>query len=106
MTSESLTHVLDAVQDVIYLEVDGFMSDWNSHCFTIDIAMPSPKRIVFHLKNLTTPPQRDNQLADADLSPEEIALNKVEEASLELDIVQKIFMQAYKGSIRLQEAYH
>ncbi|KIO11938.1 hypothetical protein M404DRAFT_20503 [Pisolithus tinctorius Marx 270] len=105
MSSESLTRVLDAVQDVIYLEVDGFMSDWNTHCFTIDIATPGPKKIVFRLKNLTTAPAKDNQPADADSSPEEIALNKVEEASLELDVVRRIFMQAYKGSIRLQEAY-
>ncbi|KIO09937.1 hypothetical protein M404DRAFT_21606 [Pisolithus tinctorius Marx 270] len=106
MSSESLTRVLDAVQDVIYLKVDGFISDWNTHCFTIDIAMPGPKKIVFRLKNLTTPPQRDNQPADVDSSLEEIALNKVEEASLELDVARKIFMQAYEGSIRLQEAYH
>ncbi|KIN93103.1 hypothetical protein M404DRAFT_36392 [Pisolithus tinctorius Marx 270] len=109
MSSESLTRVLDAVQDVIYLEVDGFMSDWNTHCFTIDIATPGPKKIVFRLKNLTTAPAKDNyfsnQPADADSSPEEIALNKVEEASLELDIMRRIFMQAYEGSIRLQEAY-
>ncbi|KIN93213.1 hypothetical protein M404DRAFT_36292 [Pisolithus tinctorius Marx 270] len=105
MSSESLTHILDAVQDVIYLEVDGFMSDWNIHCFTIDIAMPSPKKIIFRLKNLTTVPTKDNQPADTDLAPEEIALNKVEEASLELNIAWRIFMQAYEGSIRLQEAY-
>ncbi|KIO03565.1 hypothetical protein M404DRAFT_26871 [Pisolithus tinctorius Marx 270] len=105
MSSESLTCILNAVQDVIYLKVDGSMSDWNTHCFTIDIATPSPKKIIFHLKNLTTVPAKDNQPADMDSSPEEIALNKVKEASLELNIVQRIFMQAYEGYIRLQEAY-
>ena len=51
MSSNPTTHILSAVDDVIYVEVAGSLSKWKTHVFSVDIQSPGVKKIVFRLKD-------------------------------------------------------
>ena len=53
MSAIPTTHILSAVDDVIYIEVTGSISKWETHVFSIDIQSPRVKNFVFKLKDTT-----------------------------------------------------
>jgi len=53
MSSAPATHILTAIDDVIYVEVAGSLSNWKTHFFSVDIQSPGIKKIVFRLKDTT-----------------------------------------------------
>ena len=53
MSSAPTTHVLTAIDDVIYVKVTGSLSKWETHFFSVDIQSPGVKKIVFQLKDTT-----------------------------------------------------
>ncbi|KAI6029374.1 hypothetical protein BKA83DRAFT_4625159 [Pisolithus microcarpus] len=77
MSSVPGTRVLNVVDDVIYVEVTGSLSKWNTHTFSVNIESPGLKKVVLRLQdtvNTVLPPERKFTL-------EEEALEEVKEAS-------------------------
>ena len=53
MSAPTSTRILTAVDDVIYVEVAGSLSQWKTHSFFVDIRSPGVKKFVFRLKDTT-----------------------------------------------------
>ncbi|KAI6004607.1 hypothetical protein EDD15DRAFT_2191442 [Pisolithus albus] len=89
------THVINVVNNVIYIKVTGSLSKWDTHTFTVDIQSPSIKKVVLHLKDTVgtiLPAERKHTL-------EEEALEQVEEASSKLQAAHAALWMAYEGTI-------
>ncbi|KAI6005996.1 hypothetical protein EDD15DRAFT_698905 [Pisolithus albus] len=101
MSATPGTRILNVVDDVIYVEVTGSLSKWNTHTFSVDIQSPGIKKIVLRLKDTVDtvlPPARKYTL-------EEEALEDVEEASSKLEAAHAALWKAYEGTIGIQETF-
>ncbi|KAI6013110.1 hypothetical protein PISMIDRAFT_13024 [Pisolithus microcarpus 441] len=101
MSSAPGTCVLNVVNDVIYVEVTGSLSKWDTHTFTVNIQSPGIKKVVLHLKDTvgTIPtPERKHTL-------EVEALEEIEEASSKLQAAHAALWKVYKGTIGIQEMF-
>ncbi|KAI6118868.1 hypothetical protein EV401DRAFT_2179112 [Pisolithus croceorrhizus] len=101
MTSTSGTRILNVVGDVIYIEVTGSLSKWNTHTFSLDIQSPGIKKVVLRLKDTVDtvlPAERKHTL-------EEEALEQVEEASSKLQAAHAALWKAYEGTIGIQDTF-
>ncbi|KIK17731.1 hypothetical protein PISMIDRAFT_14897 [Pisolithus microcarpus 441] len=102
MSSAPGTRVLNVVDDVIYVEVTGSLSKWDTHTFTVDIQSPGIKKVVLRLKDIvgtvSPSPERKHAL-------EVEALEDVEEASSKLQAAHAALWKAYEGTIGIQETF-
>ncbi|KIK17011.1 hypothetical protein PISMIDRAFT_15432 [Pisolithus microcarpus 441] len=97
----STTRVLNVVDDVIYVEVTGSLSKWDTHCFSVNIPSPGVKKVVLRLKDTV-----DNSLsADRKCTLEEEALEDVEAASAKLRAAHVALWKAYEGTIGIQDTF-
>ncbi|KAI6098918.1 hypothetical protein EDD16DRAFT_1790483 [Pisolithus croceorrhizus] len=95
------TRVLNVVDDVIYVELTGALSQWDTHCFSVDILSPGIKKIVLRLKDSV-----NNILsADSRCTLEGQALEEVEAASSRLAIARAALWKAYEGTVGIQDAF-
>ncbi|KAI6139939.1 hypothetical protein BKA82DRAFT_4364300 [Pisolithus tinctorius] len=101
MSSRPSTRVIDVVEDVIYVEVAGSFSKWDTHCFLVDISSPGIKKIVFRLKDTVN----NNLSADAKCTLEGEALEQVEAASSQLKTAHAALWKAYEGTVGIQNAF-
>ena len=53
MSAPTSARVLTAVNNIIYVEVAGSLSQWQTHFFSVNIQTPGVKKIVFRLKDTT-----------------------------------------------------
>ncbi|KAI6017150.1 hypothetical protein EDC04DRAFT_2608104 [Pisolithus marmoratus] len=51
MSSTPGMHVLNMVDDIIYIKVTGSLSKWETHMFLVNIQSPGIKKVVLHLKD-------------------------------------------------------
>lgn len=103
MSSAPGTRVLNVVDDVIYVEVTGSLSKWDTHTFSVDIQSPGIKKVVLRLKDTVNtvgslPPERKFTL-------EEEALEEVEEASSKLQAAHAALWKAYEGTVGIQDTF-
>ncbi|KIK25336.1 hypothetical protein PISMIDRAFT_9692 [Pisolithus microcarpus 441] len=101
MSSVPGTCVLNVVDDIIYVEVTGSLSKWNTHTFSVNIESPGLKKVVLRLQDTVDtvlPPKRKFTL-------EEEALEEVEEASSKLQAAHAALWKAYEGTIGIQETF-
>ncbi|KIK15658.1 hypothetical protein PISMIDRAFT_16355 [Pisolithus microcarpus 441] len=97
----STTCILNVVDNVIYVEVTGSLSKWDTHCFSVNIPSPGVKKVVLHLKDTV-----DNSLsADRKCTLEEEALEDVEAASAKLRAAHAVLWKAYEGTIGIQDTF-
>ncbi|KAI5984731.1 hypothetical protein EDD15DRAFT_2374985 [Pisolithus albus] len=102
MSSTPGTRIINVVDDVIYVEVTGSLSKWETHTFTVDVQSPGIKKVVLRLKDVVN---------NASLPPEEIhtleqeALEQVEEASSKLEAAHTALWKAYEGTIGIQDTF-
>ncbi|KAI6158238.1 hypothetical protein BKA82DRAFT_32803 [Pisolithus tinctorius] len=101
MSSRPSTCVIDVVEDVIYVEVAGSFSKWDTHCFLVDISSPGIKKIVFRLKDTVN----NNLSADAKCTLEGEALEQVEAASSQLKTAHAALWKAYEGTVGIQNVF-
>ncbi|KIK19818.1 hypothetical protein PISMIDRAFT_13388 [Pisolithus microcarpus 441] len=100
-TPSTTTRVLNVVNNVIYVEVAGSLSKWDTHCFSVNIPSPGVKKVVLCLKNTV-----DNSLPiDRKCMLEGEALEEVEAASTRLEDAHAALWKAYKGTIGIQDAF-
>ncbi|KAI6040957.1 hypothetical protein EDC04DRAFT_2893513 [Pisolithus marmoratus] len=52
MSGQIKAMTVNMLQDVLYLEVDGTLSSWDTHYFSVNITTPGRKQVVFHLKDI------------------------------------------------------
>ncbi|KAI5997085.1 hypothetical protein EDD15DRAFT_2364547 [Pisolithus albus] len=95
------TRVLDVVEDVIYVEVTGALSRWDTHCFSVNILSPGIKKVVLRLKDSVNNPLS----ADSKCTLEGQALEEVEAASSRLKVAEEALWKAYEGTVGIQEAF-
>ncbi|KIK20253.1 hypothetical protein PISMIDRAFT_13142 [Pisolithus microcarpus 441] len=90
------------VDDIIYVEVTGSLSKWDTHFFSVDIQSPGIKKVVLRLKDtgnsISLPPERKHTL-------EEEVLEEVEEASSKLQAAHAALWKAYEGTIGIQDTF-
>ncbi|KAI5997036.1 hypothetical protein EDD15DRAFT_2364489 [Pisolithus albus] len=102
MSSTPGTRIINVVDDVIYVEVAGSLSKWETHTFTVDVQSPGIKKVVLCLKdvvnNVSLPPEEIHTL-------EREALEEVEEASSKLEAVHATLWKAYEGTIGIQDSF-
>ncbi|KAI5992514.1 hypothetical protein EDD15DRAFT_2368275 [Pisolithus albus] len=102
MSSVPGMHVLNVVDDVIYIEVTGSLSKWETHTFSVDIQSPGIKKVVLRLKdavnNISLPPEEVYTL-------EQEALEEVEKASSKLEAAHAALWKAYEGTIGIQDTF-
>ncbi|KAI5994430.1 hypothetical protein EDD15DRAFT_2366527 [Pisolithus albus] len=97
----STTRVLNVVDDVIYVEVTGSLSKWDTHCFSVNIPSPGVKKVVLHLKDAV-----DNSLPiDRKYTLEGEALEELEAASTRLEDAHAALWKAYEGTIGIQDVF-
>ncbi|KAI5990938.1 hypothetical protein EDD15DRAFT_2197729 [Pisolithus albus] len=92
----STTRVLNVVDDVIYVEVTGSLSKWDTHCFSVNIQSPGVKKVVLRLKDAV-----DNSKCTL----EGEALEELEAASTRLEDAHAALWKAYEGTIGIQDAF-
>ncbi|KAI6004371.1 hypothetical protein F5J12DRAFT_893460 [Pisolithus orientalis] len=80
MSLRPSTCIINVVEDVIYIEVAGSFSKWDTHFFLVDILSPGIKKIMFCLKDTVN----NNLSTDAKCTLEGEALEQVEAASSQL----------------------
>ncbi|KAG2092165.1 uncharacterized protein F5147DRAFT_779792 [Suillus discolor] len=51
MSSSAVLSNVKMLQDVIFIEIDGVESAWDTYCFALDIESPRPKVLVFRIKD-------------------------------------------------------
>ncbi|KAI5991908.1 hypothetical protein EDD15DRAFT_2368681 [Pisolithus albus] len=85
------TRVLDVLEDVIYVEVTGALSWWDTHCFSVNILSPGIKKVVLRLKDSVNNPLS----ADSKCTLEGQALEEVEAASSRLKVAEEALWKAY-----------
>ncbi|KAI5991401.1 hypothetical protein EDD15DRAFT_2197401 [Pisolithus albus] len=101
MLSAPGTRVLNVVEDVIYVEVTGSLSKWDTHFFLVDIQSPGIKKVVICLKDTV-----DTVLpAERQCTIEEEALKQVEETSTNLQAAHAALWKAYEGTIGIQDTF-
>ncbi|KAI6007023.1 hypothetical protein EDD15DRAFT_2358099 [Pisolithus albus] len=101
MSSVPGTRVINVVNDVIYVEVTGSLSKWDTHTFSVDIQSPGIKKVVLRLKdtvNTALSPGKKHTL-------EEEALEQVEVASSKLRAAHAALWKAHEGTIGIQDTF-
>ncbi|KAI5986398.1 hypothetical protein EDD15DRAFT_2200183 [Pisolithus albus] len=96
MSSTPGTRIINVVDDVIYVEVAGSLSKWETHTFTVDVQSPGIKKVVLRLKDVV------NNVPKALTA---LALEEVEEASSKLEAVHATLWKAYEGTIGIQDSF-
>ncbi|KIK21385.1 hypothetical protein PISMIDRAFT_12318 [Pisolithus microcarpus 441] len=101
MSSTPGTRIINVVDDVIYVEVAGSLSKWETHTFTVDIQSPGIKKVVLRLKDTV-----NNVLPHEEIyTLEQEALEQVEEASSKLEAAHAALWKAYEGTIGIQDTF-
>ncbi|KIK29824.1 hypothetical protein PISMIDRAFT_6584 [Pisolithus microcarpus 441] len=95
------TRVLAVVEDVIYVELSGALSRWDTHCFSVNILSPGIKKVVLRLKDSVN----NTISADSKCTLEGQALEEVEAASSRLNVAHAALWKAYEGTIGIQDAF-
>ncbi|KAI6166744.1 hypothetical protein EDD17DRAFT_1752922 [Pisolithus thermaeus] len=52
MSGQIKATTVNMLQDVLYLEINGALSSWDTHYFSVNITTPGRKQVVFHLKDV------------------------------------------------------
>ncbi|KAI6096097.1 hypothetical protein EDD16DRAFT_1528253 [Pisolithus croceorrhizus] len=79
------TWILNIVDDIIYVEVTGSLSKWETHMFSVDIWSPGIKKVILHLKD---------------------AVNTVLPLEWQCTLEEEALEQkAYEGTIRIQDMF-
>ncbi|KAI6115437.1 hypothetical protein EV401DRAFT_1889591 [Pisolithus croceorrhizus] len=85
MSSTPSTWILNIVDDIIYVEVTGSLSKWETHMFSVDIWSPGIKKVILHLKD---------------------AVNTVLPLEWQCTLEEEALEQkAYEGTIRIQDMF-
>ncbi|KIK17100.1 hypothetical protein PISMIDRAFT_15371 [Pisolithus microcarpus 441] len=96
------TRILNVVDDIIYVELTGALSWWDTHCFSVNIPSPGIKKVVLHLKDMvidiSLPTERKCIL-------EQETLEQVKEASSRLEDARAALWKAYEGTVGIQDAF-
>ncbi|KAI5993985.1 hypothetical protein EDD15DRAFT_2196410 [Pisolithus albus] len=102
MSSTPGTRIINVVDDVIYVEVAGSLSKWETHTFTVDVQSPGIKKVVLRLKNVVN---NVSLPAEEVHTLEQEALEQVEEASSKLEAAHAALWKAYEGTIGIQDTF-
>ncbi|KIK15157.1 hypothetical protein PISMIDRAFT_16722 [Pisolithus microcarpus 441] len=95
------TCVLNVVDDVIYVELTGALSLWDTHCFSVHIPSSGIKKVILHLKDMVV----DALPTERKCILEQEALDQVKEASSRLEDAHAALWKAYEGTVGIQDAF-
>ncbi|KIK23137.1 hypothetical protein PISMIDRAFT_11124 [Pisolithus microcarpus 441] len=94
--------ILNVVDNIIYVELTGTLSWWDTHCFSVNIPSPGIKKVMLCLKDMvidiSLPTERKHIL-------EQETLEQVEEASSRLKDAHAALWKAYEGTVSIQDAF-